>query len=159
MIRTPRLLLRPFVGSDAAKLFVMSREPGLGRWMPDQVYRDEAHAAEVAARLAVFTSRPPAPTTQPFVLGIEHTELVGHVGLSPWRGSVEIGYAIEERLHGQGFATEAVDAMAVWALRTLGLPEILGVVEIANPASERVLAKTGFVHLRDDGARRVYRRG
>src|ERR1044072_2897088 len=111
MIRTPRLLLRPFTLADTPKIFAMSREDGLRRWIPDQVYRDELHAEDVLRALMVHTSNVPDPRVRPYVLGIEETAsgvLIGHVGLSPARGSVEVGYAIEERVHGQGFATEAV---------------------------------------------------
>ncbi len=56
MITTSRLLLRPFRISDAPKLFVMSREDGLRRWLPDQVYRDQQHAEQVARALMAHTA-------------------------------------------------------------------------------------------------------
>ncbi len=71
----------------------------------------------------------------PYVLGIEHTDigtLVGHVGLSAWRGSVEIGYAFEQQRQGSGLATESVIAMSGWALTELALPEVLGIVAADN---------------------------
>ena len=158
MISTSRLFLRPFTLADAPKLLVMSAEAGMRRWIPDQVYRDEAHAEEVVRALTAFTTMPPDPARQPYVLGIEHAgQLIGHVGLSPVRGSVEIGYAIEEQLHGKGFATEAVSVMSGWALTTLALPEVLGVVAADNLSSCRVLEKAGFVLASDEGQRRVYR--
>ena len=100
------------------------------------------------------------PRTKPLVLGIENAgALIGHVGLSRARGSVEIGYAIAERLHGQGFATEAVSAMASWGLSELGLREILGIVATSNVSSCRVLEKSGFVYTGDQPAGiAVYRR-
>lgn len=76
--------------------------------------------------------------------------LVGHVGLSPARGSVEIGHAIEERLHGNGLATEAVAAASAWALTELALPEVLGIVEADNLSSRRVLEKAGFVRVGEE---------
>jgi ribosomal-protein-alanine N-acetyltransferase len=158
MISTSRLLLRPFVLTDVARLFVMSRERGIGRWMPDQVYRDEAHAEQVCRALMALTAMTPDPRTRAFVLGIEHErELIGHVGLSPARGSVEIGYAIEDRLVGNGFATEAVTAMVQWGTRTLGLPEILGIVAAENASSCRVLEKAGFLRTGGDPKILVYR--
>lgn len=164
MLATARLRLRPFVESDAAKLFVMSQEAGLRRWLPDQVYRDPQHAAEVARALIAATDQPPAPRVRPYVLGIEYAHaLVGHVGLGAARASVEIGYAVEQRLHGQGIATEAVTAVAHWALAELSLPEVLGIVDADNASSCRVLEKAGFVRvgeeLRGATLRFVYRCG
>jgi ribosomal-protein-alanine N-acetyltransferase len=133
--------------ADVPKLFVMSLEDGMRRWIPDQVYRDLAHAEQVARTLIAYSDAPPDPRTRPYVLGIEHREtraLIGHVGLSAARGSVEIGYAIEQRLHGEGLATEAVNAMTEWGLKELRLPEVLGIVPAANVPSCRVLEKCGF---------------
>lgn len=127
------------------------------RWIPDQVYPDEAYAAERCAQLRAWTDAGPDPRTQPYVLAIEHDGvLVGHVGLSAARGSVEIGYAIEERENGKGYATEAVAAMAAWGL-ALPLPEVLGIVGHDNVASRRVLEKAGFVWNNADERGVVYR--
>ena len=145
-LSTARLTLRPFTIADVSKIYALSREEGIRRWIPDQVYRDEAHAEEVLRALWTWTAAAPAPAQTPYVLGIEHDGvLVGHVGLSPCRGSVEIGYAIESRLQGRGMATEVVTAMTAWALRDLDLPEVLGVVGVDNTPSRRVLEKAGFV--------------
>jgi ribosomal-protein-alanine N-acetyltransferase len=147
-ISTARLLLRPFALADVPKVFVMGGEEGIRRWIPDQVYRDQRHAEQVVCALMAYTAERPEPRVQPYVLGIEHAEtgsLIGHVGLSPARGSVEIGYAIEQRLQGQGFATEAVTAISEWALAGLSLPEVLGIVAAENLQSCRVLEKAGFV--------------
>ena len=81
------------------------------------------------------------------VLGLEHAEtglLIGHVGLSPARRSVEIGYAVEQRYQGTGLATEAVTALSGWGLVELGLPEVLGIVAVDNAPSRRVLEKAGW---------------
>ena len=158
MITTTRLLLRPFTLADTAKSFAMSQEAGLRRWIPDQVYRDEQHAEQVLRALIGCTDQPPDPRTRPFVVGIEHAgKLIGHVGLSAARGSVEVGYAIEDACQGKGFASEAVGAMTRWGL-SLGLPEVLGIVGAENHGSCRVLEKAGFVRVGElDGARLIYR--
>lgn len=148
MISTSRLLLRPFSPADVPKVFVMGSEEGIRRWIPDQVYRDQRHAEQVVSALMAYTAKRPDPRTSPYVLGIEEKEtgaLIGHVGLSPARGSVEIGYAIEQRLQGKGLATEAVTAISGWALAELSLPEVLGIVAADNVQSCRVLEKSGFV--------------
>lgn len=159
MITTPRLLLRPFTLADTAKIFAMSQEAGLRRWIPDQVYRDAQHAEEVLRALIAFTDQPADPRTRPFVVGIEHAgELIGHVGLSAARGSVEVGYAVEDRAQGRGLATEAVSAMTGWGLTELGLPEVLGIVGVENLGSCRVLEKAGFERVGElDAMRLIYR--
>lgn len=49
------------------------------------------------------------------------------------------------------------DVRSTWGLKTLGLPEVLGIVASANVSSCRVLEKSGFVRIADEGARFVYR--
>jgi RimJ/RimL family protein N-acetyltransferase len=69
---------------------------------------------------------------------------VGHVGLSPLRESVEVGYAIEEQRQGKGLASRAVVAMSEWGLRRFELTHILGIVAADNLASWRVLERAGY---------------
>lgn len=146
-IVVPALRLRGFVPGDAAKMYLMSREQGIMRWIPDQVYADEAHAQRVLAALIDATRDPGTPTRGPYVLGVclaETSELIGHVGLSPFRGEVEIGFAVEDAHQRRGHATAAVRAMARWALPAFGLPRIMGYVADENLASCRVLEGAGF---------------
>ena len=60
-------------------------------------------------------------------------------------GLVEIGYATEEEFRGQGYMTEAVRAMAEWALAQPKVYGLIAGVQDPNPASDRVLEKCGFV--------------
>ena len=60
-------------------------------------------------------------------------------------GSVEIGYGINDEFQGQGYATEAVIATVDWALRQSGVLRVEAETEPNNAASQRVLAKCGFV--------------
>src|SRR5262245_42713492 len=164
-VDTARLLLRPFVLADVAKVYAMSQEDGIRRWIPDQVYADAAHAEQVVRALMAFTDQAPVPAERPYVLAVvlaETDELIGHVGLSPSRGAVEIGYAIEARMHGRGLATEAIAAMSAWALDELLLPQVIGVVGAENVASRRVLEKAGFALTAEPATRStdvIYRRG
>lgn len=74
----------------------MSQEQSLREWLPDQVYRDIAHSREVLNYL-LESLNSEGPHKAPFLYGIcLEKELIGHIGLSPWRGSLEIGFAIEE---------------------------------------------------------------
>ena len=60
-------------------------------------------------------------------------------------GSVEIGYGINDEFQGQGYATEAVAAAVNWALKQAGVLRVEAETEPDNAASQRVLAKCGFV--------------
>lgn len=68
-------------------------------------------------------------------------------------GTVEIGYGIAGPYRGRGLATEMCRALTEWLLER---PDVTRVVAsthaAANPASRRVLEKSGFTFDRDDGA-------
>ena len=59
-------------------------------------------------------------------------------------GSVEIGYGITEEYQGKGYATEAVEAVIVWALEQPGVRQVEAETEQDNKKSQRVLEKCGF---------------
>ena len=139
--------LRLFVPEDASKALVMSQESGSRMWLPDQVYENEAGALEAMLYLIEKCHDPGMPSVGPYVLGVclnDTRELIGHVGLSPFKGEVEIGYAIEDVHQGKGLAAQAVRAMSDWGLARFALPRILGIVSAENVASCRVLQRAGF---------------
>lgn len=155
-LESQSLALRPFTPLDAPKVFELSREAGVRRWLPSQVYRDEAHAASVLQFLVSQYRADLDPGTSPCVLGIElkaTRELVGHVGLSPLEGNAEVGFAVQQSHQGRGIATEAVRALCQWADARFPHTRIVGVVARDNIASRRVLLRAGF----EPGAERTMR--
>ncbi len=66
-------------------------------------------------------------------------------------GSAEIGYGIAEEYQGHGYATEAVSALTDWAMEQPGIAYVTAEAEENNLASQRVLAKAGFVPTGETG--------
>ena len=157
-ITTSSLTLRIFVPEDAQKAFAMSQESGMRTWLSDQVHEDEQSALEVLRNLITQCRDPGTPALGPYVPGIclaRSSELIGHVGLSPLSGQVEVGCAIEHRFQGRGFATEAIKAMSQWGMQRFGLAHVLGIVATENIASCRVLERAGFA-LIDESMRSLH---
>ena len=148
-LETRSLILRPLALRDTRKILEMSREAGMRRWIPSQVYRDEKHASSVLTFLISQYRADIDPRTSPYVLGIElkrTKDLVGHVGLSPLGGDVEVGYAVEQSQQRKGIATEAVHAMCDWAAVKFPGTSLLAITVQENVASQRVLLRAGFKH-------------
>ena len=59
-------------------------------------------------------------------------------------GCAEIGYGIAEEHQGCGYATEAVSALADWAIKQPGVSCVTAEAEESNIASIKVLQKSGF---------------
>jgi len=62
-----------------------------------------------------------------------------------------IGYWVDSRHAGKGYATAAVQALTRFALDSLQLEEIVGHVDTDNRASQRVLEKAGYTLVRGRG--------
>ena len=59
-------------------------------------------------------------------------------------GMVEVGYGILEEYQSQGYATEAVGAAVIWALKQPFVTRVEAETEQDSLASQRVLEKCGF---------------
>ncbi len=73
--------------------------------------------------------------------------IVGSIGLfhADWEvRSAEIGYGVRADLRGKGYATEALAAVARWALSDAGLQRAWLSTIVENTASQRVAEKAGF---------------
>ncbi len=73
-----------------------------------------------------------------------------HIGELCFKGitkdkTAEIGYGIAENYQGCGYATEAVSALADWALKQPEISCVTAETEESNIASQKVLEKAGFM--------------
>ncbi|MEU9730798.1 GNAT family N-acetyltransferase [Streptomyces sp. NPDC048002] len=95
---------------------------------------------------------------------------LGFHGAPDEEGRVEIGYDLAESARGHGYATEALRALAGWALARDDVHTLLATVDHGNRASQAVLTRSGFVratveeeramgeHRETDGPLQVYLR-
>jgi [ribosomal protein S5]-alanine N-acetyltransferase len=72
---------------------------------------------------------------------------IGFKGLPDENGKAEIGYGIDAGYHNQGYMTEALKALTEWAFRH-PQARALTATAVSNPASERVLQKSGWQKMR-----------
>ena len=140
-IRSERLFLRPGWAEDWAELHERIADEGIVRNLARAPWPYEAaHARE-------FAERAQEPRTPHFLVtlpGARGSELVGCVGLArDEKDEVELGYWIGREHWGRGYATEATRAVLGLA-RSLGHRRIVAGHFVDNPASGRVLVKSGF---------------
>lgn len=143
-----KISLRRFTVDDTEKIFQMSKEESLARFLPDQVYRDCEEAAKVLEYL-IRSYDEMNIEKAPYVLGVilNDNELIGHVGASQIDGGIEIGYAIEKKYQGCGYASKAVSQMLQILEANAQASEIYGIVDLQNEASIKVLEKCGFLKI------------
>lgn len=73
--------------------------------------------------------------------------LVGDVGFGgppDERGEVEIAFTVMDRFRGRGYASEAVTALAEWALGQARVEAVVASCDPLNVASRHVLTRAGF---------------
>ncbi|NEA40095.1 GNAT family N-acetyltransferase [Streptomyces sp. SID11385] len=80
---------------------------------------------------------------------------IGFHGPPDDRGWVELGYDLVPAVWGQGFASEAVRGLLVFA-REQGACGVAADTDVGNVASQRVLLAAGFVFEREEDGVRYY---
>ncbi len=149
-LETPRLWLRWLRHRDADDL---ARFAGLaavaemtGTW-PHPL-----PAGEVERR--IFEARKSNATGARLVLGLSPrnrpNRLIGIIGLSPdpdEPAGLDLGYMLDPAEQGRGLMTEAVQAVLSAAFDLTPIGQVSAWTRVINPASRRVLEKSGFRHV------------
>ncbi|MEU2867790.1 GNAT family N-acetyltransferase [Streptomyces olivoreticuli] len=138
-LTTDRLVLRPWTMAEATAVLGNTRS---AQWADDF----PAEGDRVVAGL--FDQNPAWLGEHGHRLIIERDSglVVGSIGLfwPPSEGILEIGYGIVVSRRGRGYAPEATQALAEFALTAPDVHTVSAGVELTNPSSVRVLEKAGF---------------
>jgi ribosomal-protein-serine acetyltransferase len=145
-LETPRLRLLPYRDAFAPELYTAARESiaTVGRWMPWCHAQYEPSDSLEWARHAQSAWKEGGEYA--FALFDRDGRFVGGAGINQihaLHNFANLGYWIRESRQRQGFATEAVRAVAAFAFGTLGLTRVEIVAAEANEASRRVALKAG----------------
>lgn len=154
-ITTGRLLLRDFAAEDEAALLALEADPAVYR------YRDSGPPTEEEIR-NFFRRTQDVLRLEPrpaYILAIAlptDGRLIGVVTLTVTNrelGQAELGYRLSQNCWGQGYATEAAQALVSSGFATMGLHRIYALCHPDNTGSQRVMEKMGMQyegHLRED---------
>jgi RimJ/RimL family protein N-acetyltransferase len=141
MIRTARLLLRPFREDDLETFTAVLQDPGaMIAW--GGPYSGERAREELQHYLDHYQRHGFAP----FAV-VRDDLLIGDIGLQRLEDGphVELLYRLTSTVWRHGLATEACDASLQYGFDALKLPEIVAVIGDTNLPSQRLAAKLGFV--------------
>ncbi|MEU3403144.1 GNAT family N-acetyltransferase [Streptomyces sp. NPDC006670] len=136
---TTRLILRPWTALDVTAVLDAT---GTAHWAEDFPADGDRVIAGLfeqhPAWLGIHGHR--------LIIECESGLVVGSIGLfwPPSDGVIEIGYGVVASRRGRGYATEATQALAEFALTAPEVHTVSANVELSNPASVRVLEKAGF---------------
>lgn len=148
-IETERLLLRAHSLDDFPHSAAMWADPMVTRYIGGRPFSRE----ESWARLLRYIGHWEALGFGYWAIEEKATGLfVGEAGFADFKreiepsidGQPEMGWAFVSRVHGQGYATEALRAAAAWGDRHLSSPRTVCLIHPENQASIRVAGKCGF---------------
>jgi len=146
LLRTPRLLLRPFALADAADVQRLAGAPEVADTLLNMPHPYEdgmaeqwiaTHAAQYAQGVNVVYA----------VVLQDGNALAGAVsmGITPRHRRAELAYWLGLPYWNRGYMTEAAGALLGFGFGTLGLHRVTATHFTRNPASGRVMQKLGMV--------------
>ena len=151
IVETDRLDVRQFRLSDAEAMNRVFGDPEVMRfgdgvqtrqWVQDWInHRLESYAQKSGIGPWAVTEK-------------SKDEAIGYCGLFYFpdvcgKPEIEIGYRLARAYWGQGYATEAAQAVCDYAFYSLGLSRLVAMVDPQNLASVRVAEKLGLRYEKD----------
>lgn len=146
-LQTTRLLLRPFLPSDAATFAGYRSDPDVARYQGWEAPFSLPQARAFIASMEQVVPGTPGAWYQLAICLRVTGEQVGDCAfrvLPDEPKQAEIGFTLARPHQGHGYATEAVGGLLVHLFGTLQLHRVRAVCDVENPASARVLERVGF---------------
>lgn len=148
MLKTDRLLLRPWRSTDFEPFAHLNADPRVMKYFPKVLSREESDL--LAQRLSKMIE------TQGWGLWavsvLDGADFIGFIGLNrvdfqaPFTPAVEIGWRLAYDFWGKGYATEGALAAVHYAFEILKLSEIVSFTPPQNLRSRKVMERIGMKH-------------
>jgi RimJ/RimL family protein N-acetyltransferase len=145
-LRTERVILRPWRDDDVAPFAELNRDPEVMRFFPSVLDREQSDAmvARIRTRMAedgFGLWEAEVPGVAPFIgfIGLARPNFDAH-----FTPAVEVGWRLDRRYWGRGYAPEGARAAVAHGFDVLGLDEIVSMTIPANLPSQRVMQKLGM---------------
>ena len=161
ILHSQRLAFRPVGGADLNELWRLWTDPDVRRFLWDDRAITREEAATTIADCEALAQR----GLGLWVLRSKDSDaLIGCAGLFPvttaamyeprLAGLVEPLIALAPEHWGQGYASEALQALIDHATSHLGIAQLAAVTDVPNERSDRMLRRAGFIELSEtDGPR------
>jgi len=147
-IKTPRLMLRPFMSGDGQMInqAILESFDQLTQWMPWADQKPTIEETEIMVRqfYAQWILR---ENLSMVILDSTGKKLIGCSGFNEidWKvPKLQIGYWIRSSYTGQGFATETANALTRYAFQELQIARLEINSDEKNSASRKVIEKLNY---------------
>lgn len=146
-IQTERLVMRPFTRGDVDAVYAYRRREDVARYLFDVALSREECALAVQQRIGQVSF---AAEGDKIILAVELAQngaMIGEVSLI-WRSldarQAEVGWIFDPGYHGQGYATEAANAMLDLAFGPGDIHRVAARCDVRNEASWRLMERIGM---------------
>lgn len=145
-IKTDRLTLREFQEADLAAVHDYAQDADTTRyleWGPNTLKETSVFLSESMG----FQKEKPRVTFDMAIISESEQRLVGACSvtvLDSRKRLGALGYVINSKFWGRGYATEAACALARFAFDELGMEKLMATCDARNSASEGVMKKLGM---------------
>lgn len=150
LLHTERLIIDEVSAADAPAVLELLNEPDFIRNIADRGVRTLEQAV-------AYIEQGPMASYKAYGHGLWRVRLkdgpmIGLCGLifRDYLGVPDVGYGFMARYFGQGYATEAAQAVLDYGFAELGMTRICGIVSPHNAASKRILQKIGLSYVKQD---------
>ena len=145
-LKTDRLLLRDFEMSDLEEVYAFRSDPNVMRYFTGQTETAD-EVLTFLRRTAEYRTRQPQTKFRFAIVLRAENRVIGGCGLDIMNMRVregEIGYHLLTSCWGQGYATEAAQALVQFGFEELKLHRLFADCFARNGASARVMEKAGL---------------
>ena len=150
MIKTKRLIIRRFVSNDAQDVYECCNDFDMVKTTLGLPWPYTLEMAE--SWIPKLKQREEEGSSYEFAICFKENpeKIIGCIALTdvhPKAKRAELGYWVNKNLWKQGIATEAAKAMIEFGFKELGLHSIIARYFDINPASGRVMEKSGMKYV------------
>lgn len=151
LIETKRLRLRPFEKKDAEAFTSYRTDPDTARYQGWEADYSLSQALDFVSELADAELGAPGEWYQIAIAGKTSDDLVGDIGIhfdKEARGILTLGFTLDPRHQGNGYANEAITALLADLPQKFDLKKVCALTDVRNLASQKLLERLGFENLR-----------
>ena len=146
VLETKRMYLRRFSLDDAVAYAKAYSDVTVMKFIGDGTWArpaEEVHEV-IAEYQKTYVSHPDLGYWA--IIDRDSDQLIGDAGLSPLiqTGEIEVGYLLRKDFWGKGLATELVAALLKHAIESLGIAQVVAVIDPRNLNSIAVVKKCGM---------------
>jgi 3-dehydroquinate dehydratase/shikimate dehydrogenase len=148
LIKTARLILRPWRQEDLEPFATLNADPKVMEYFPSVLTSEESNDSAHRISSKIETQRWGLWAVS--VPGV--ADFIGFIGLAvpsfeaPFTPAVEIGWRLAYDHWGKGYATEGAKAVLEYAFETLKLSEVVSFTALPNKRSQHIMEKIGMHH-------------